>query len=165
MKRAIQVILVVGAMVALASIAAWGVAVWFLGPYLLWAPVGIHVSAETPQSVAVGDAIEMTVRVRNDGPEDRVLSAITVEMGFLGGFTVDQIEPPATTSERATDYRIYRFDTLIPAGQVTPVRFTLRATGQGVGEGLGMRQGRVEIQFEDESRISSTTVSVAVREQ
>lgn len=165
MKRAIQVILVVGAMVVVASLAAWGLAVWFLGPYLIWAPVGIHVSAETPESVLVGDAIEMTVRVRNDGPEDRVLSAITIETGYLVGFSVDKVEPPFTSSERATDYRVYRFEAPVPAGEVTPIRFTLRATGQGVGEGQSLRQGRVEVQFEDESRISSTTVSTAVREQ
>lgn len=165
MKRAIQVILVVGALVALASLAAWGLAVWFLGPYLLWAPEGIHVSAETPQSVAVGDSIELTVRVRNDGPSDRTLSAITIEMGFLKGFSVDGVEPPFTTSEPATDHRVYRFDTPIPAGQVTPIRFTLRATGEGVDRGQALRQGRVEVQFENESRISSTTVTTAISER
>lgn len=165
MKRAIQVILVVGAMVAVASLAAWGVAVWFLGPYIIWAPEGINVSAETPQSVQVGDSIEMTIRVRNDGPEDRVLSAITIEMGFLMGFSVDRVEPPFTTSEPATDYRVYRFETPIPAGEVTPIRFSLRATGEGVREGQSLRQGRLEVQFQDESRISSTTVSTAVRER
>lgn len=165
MKRAIQVILVVGAMVALAFLAMWGLAVWFLGPYLIWAPEGIHVSAEAPPSVAVGDSIELTLRVRNDGPGDRTLSAITIETGYLGGFSVDGVEPPFTTSERATDYRVYRFDHPIPAGEVTPIRFTLRATGQGVGEGQSLRQGRIEIQFEGESRISSTTVDTAVSGQ
>lgn len=165
MKRAVQVILVVGAMVAVASMAAWGLAVWFLGPYILWAPVGIHVSAETPASVAVGDPTELTVRVRNDGPQDRTLSAITIEMGFLKGFSVDGVLPPFTTSEPATDHRVYRFDQPIPAGQVTAIRFTLRATGEGVGQGQAVRQGRVEVQFEGESRISSTTVSTAISER
>jgi hypothetical protein len=164
-KRAIQVILVIGALVALASLAAWGLAVWFLGPYILWAPEGVHVSAEAPQSVAVGDAFELTVRVRNDGPEDRTLAAITIEMGFIKGFSVDGVEPPFTTSEAATDHRVYRFDTPVPAGQVTPIRFTLRATGEGVDEGQSLRQGRVEVQFEDESRISSTTVTTAVSDR
>lgn len=165
MKRALQVILVVGAMVALASLAAWGLAVWFLGPYLLWAPVGIHVSAETPESVAVGDSIEMTVRVRNDGPEGRTLSAITIEMDLLRGFAVEGVQPPFTASEPATEHRVYRFDTPIPAGRVTPIRFSLRATGQGVDEGQSLRQGRIEVLFEDESRISSTSASIAIRER
>jgi len=157
MKRAIQVILVVGCMVALASLMAWGAAVWFLGPYLIWAPDGIHTSAQTPEAVAVGDSMELTIRIRNDGPEDRTLEAITIELGLLEGFSVDGVEPPFVTSEPATDYRVYRFEQVIPAGQITPVRFSLRALESGVF------QGRVAVQFVDESRISSTTASTAVR--
>ena len=156
MKRALQVILVVGAMVALASLMAWGVAVWFLGPYLVWAPEGIHTSVQTPESVAVGDSFELTLRVRNDGPTDRTLEAVTIELGYLRGFSVDAIDPPMTGTEPATDYRVYRFDSVIPAGEVTPIRFTLRALESGV------YQGRIETQFEGESRISRTTAATAV---
>lgn len=165
MKRAIQVILVVSVLVALAFAGAWGLATWFLGPYIIWAPEGIHVSAESPAAVAVGDQIEMTIRVRNDGPKDRTLSAITIEMGFVKGFTVDGVEPPFVSSEPATDHRVYRFDQPVPAGQVTTVRFSLRAIGEGVREGEAVREGRVEVQFEGESRISSTTVSTAVSDR
>ncbi|UYV13397.1 MAG: hypothetical protein NCW75_03715 [Phycisphaera sp.] len=165
MKRAIQVILVVGAMLGVASLAAWGLAVWFLGPYIIWAPEGIEVTAEAPAAVAVGDRIEMTVRVRNNGPEDRTLSAITIELGFIKGFSVNGVEPPFVSSEAATDYRVYRFDHPIPAGETTAVRFTLLAIGEGIREGEALREGRVEVQFESESRISSTTVSTAVSER
>lgn len=157
MKRAIQIILVVGAMVALASLMAWGAAVWFLGPYLIWAPEGIHTSAQAPEAVAVGDSLELTIRIRNDGPEDRTLEAITLELGLLKGFAVDAVEPPFESSEPATDYRVYRFDQVVPAGGVTPIRFDLRAIEAGAF------QGRVEVQFVGESRISSTTASTAVR--
>lgn len=156
MKRAIQVILVVGAMVALASLAAWGAAVWFLGPYLVWAPEGIHTSAQTPDAVATGEAFELTLRIRNDGPSDRTLEAVTVELSYLKGFSVDAVDPPMTGSEPATDYRVYRFATIVPAGQVIPIRFTLRALEAGA------YQGRVETQFVDESRISRTSVGTAV---
>ncbi len=165
MKRAIQVILVVGAMIAVASLAAWGAAVWFLGPYILWAPAGIEVSAEAPPAVAVGDQFELTVRINNDGPRDRTLSVINIELGFINGFSVDGIEPPAASSEAATDHRVYRFEQPVPAGEVTTVRFNLRATGEGIREGRAVREGRVEVQFEGESRISSTTVSTAVSER
>ena len=157
MKRAIQVILVVGVMVAAASALAWGAAVWFLGPYLIWAPEGIHTSAQTPEAVSVGDTLELTVRIRNDGPGDRTLEAISLELGLLKGFAVEGVEPPFEASDPATDYRVYRFDEVIPAGQVTPVRFDLTAIEAGVF------QGRVEIQFVGESRISSTTAATAVR--
>ena len=156
MKRAIQVILVVGAMVALASLMAWGAAVWFLGPYLIWAPEGIHTSAQTPEAVVVGDSMELTLFIRNDGPTERELEAITIELGYLKGFSVDSVDPPFTASEPATDYRVYRFDRLIPAGEVTPVRFTLRAIEAGAF------QGRIETQFAEESRISRTSASTAV---
>ncbi len=157
MKRAIQVILVVGAMVAAAAALAWGAAVWFLGPYLIWAPEGIHTSAHTPAAVAIGDSLELTVRIRNDGHENRTLEAISLELGLLKGFAIESVEPPFEASDPATDYRIYRFNQAIPAGQVTPVRFNLTAIEAGAF------QGRVEVQFFDESRISSTTAATAVR--
>ena len=143
-------------MVALASLAAWGAAVWFLGPYLIWAPEGIHTSAQTPEAIAAGDTFELTLRIRNDGPEARTLEAITIELSYLDGFSVEAVDPPFTSSEPATDYRVYRFEQPVPAGQVTPVRFTLRALEQGAF------QGRVETQFQGESRISRTSATTAV---
>jgi hypothetical protein len=161
----LQVILVVGAMLAVASLASWGAAVWFLGPYILWAPAGIEVSAEAPAAVAVGDQVELTVQINNTGAEGRTLSVINIELGFIHAFSVDGIEPPAVSSEPATDHRVYRFDHPVPAGEVTTIRFNLRATGEGIREGRAVREGRVEVQFAGESRISSTTVSTAVSER
>lgn len=162
MKRALQVILVVAGIFAVLFAGAWGLAVWFLGPYLIWAPEGVHVSAQAPSAVAVGDAFELTLNIRNDGPGDRVLEAISVEMDYLDGFSLEGIAPPADSTQPATEHRVYRFQTPIPAGGVTPIRFTLRATGKDADRGQGLRQGRFEVQFVGESRIARTSVITAI---
>lgn len=162
MKRALQVVLVVTGMVTILFAGAWGLALWFLGPYLIWTPQGVHVSAQSPQAVAVGDTFELTLHIRNDGPADRVLEAISVQMGYLDGFSLEGIEPPADRTEPATEHRVYRFSTPVPAGRVTPVRFTFRATGKDADRGQSLRQGRVEVQFVGESRIARTSTSISI---
>lgn len=162
MKRAVHVILVVVGIVAVLFAGAWGLAVWFLGPYLVWAPQGVHVSVQAPETVAVGDTFELTLNIRNDGPGDRVLEAISIQMGYIEGFSLEGIEPPADSTQPATEHRVYRFQTPIPAGRVTPIRFTLRATGKDADRGQSLRQGRIEVQFVGESRMSRTSTSTAI---
>ncbi|GIW74049.1 MAG: hypothetical protein KatS3mg103_0571 [Phycisphaerales bacterium] len=154
--RIVQVLLAVAAMVVLASLGAWGAAVWFLGPYLVWAPEGIHLSVQTPKAVAVGEPFELTLSIRNDGPTDRTLEAVAIELDYLQGFSVQDLQPPPTSTAPATDHRVYRYDLAVPAGAVTPIRLTLRAVEPGAF------QGRVEVQFVGESRIGRTHAATAV---
>ncbi|MEO1008144.1 MAG: hypothetical protein AAFX79_06235 [Planctomycetota bacterium] len=156
MKRAIQVILVLAAALAVLSLAAWGAAVWFLGPRILWAPEGVQVAAEAPSAAAVGDPLELTIRIRNDGPATRVLETIEIETDYLEGFSADSIEPPPESSEQVLQYRVYRMDTPVPAGQTTPIRFDLRALTPGAFA------GRVQVTFEGEPRIAFSTVNTTV---
>jgi len=156
MNRAVQVVLVLAAVLALASLAAWGAAVWFLGPRVLWAPEGVAVTAEAPAGVGVGDGVELTIRIANEGPGDRRLEAIELADAYLQAFAVERVEPTPKDTSQLTRYRRYEFDHPVPAGGTTLVRFTLRALGPGAPA------GRVHVMFDDEPRIALTSVRTAV---
>ena len=111
-------------------------------------PQGLIVDYELPYSVRVGEEFEFVLHLTNASGHPLQVSDIDADEVFSGsildGAVVLSTDPPMERDYSLSGIKTFAFDTTIPPGETTTVRFLLMATTPGeFGGSVGVYVGRL----------------------